>query len=391
MSLSPHRARHGIGLVLLAVVLALSGCGGRLKGPALPDDSAFATGPDATTARAASLTRLGQTALQTGEATTAAGLFEEALLLDSGNLPAALGMGEALLALDRDLEASRAFERALAVQPDSAAAHYGYARAMMALRRPEVAAEHLQALLQAKPGDATALNALGVAYDLQGQHDLAVSTYRQGLAVAPASVPLRNNLGLSLALLGQFEEALDMLRPLGEGPGASRRTRQNLALVYGLQGDIAAAERLGRMDLDGADLRRNLDYIAMVRGLEDRAVKAAALAPLPAAAEQGEPTQPPPVEPQPLVAPLAATRDAGTMARGWFVDLGSFPDATYATERWRMLQNQHPATLVRLARLPGTGEGAQPLLAGPVADETTARAICRQLASATTRCTPVHL
>ena len=263
----------------LVLMLALGGCGGAAEAPVLADESPAAVVPESARARSESLTRLGQSALQSGEIETAATLFEQATLTDGRNVRAALGLGDALLAAGRDLESSQAFERALRVQPDLPEAHFGYARAMIAIRRPEVAVGHLRRLTESRPGDTAALNALGVAHDLMGEHALATETYRKGLAMVPASVPLRNNLALSLALQEQFPAALDELRPIAEGPGSTRRTRQNLPLVYGLQGDFAAAERLSRVDLAGADLKDNLTYFAAVRGLDSPALQAAALAP----------------------------------------------------------------------------------------------------------------
>ena len=74
--------------------------------------------------------------------------------------------------------------------------------------------------------------------------------------MVPASASVRNNLALSLALQEQFADGPGRaLRPLAEGPGSTRRARQNLALVYGLQGDMAAAERISRVDLAGAELQ----------------------------------------------------------------------------------------------------------------------------------------
>ena len=76
--------------------------------------------PEDAQARAVSLTRIGDTALRSGEIETAVGLFEQATLTDGRNVTAALGLGDALLAAGRDLDASRAFERALAIQPEPA-------------------------------------------------------------------------------------------------------------------------------------------------------------------------------------------------------------------------------------------------------------------------------
>jgi Flp pilus assembly protein TadD len=319
----PRRTRFAARLLLLLAPLALVGCGGVPAGSLLAESVAEGAGPEAASARSGSLARLADTALQTGETETAAGFFEEALMLDGRNEAAALGLGTTLLVQGRDLDASRAFERALSIRPDSAAAHVGYARAMIALRRPEDAVEHLRAALDMRPDEPMALNALGIAYDLQAQHELAAETYRKGLAVAPALVPLRNNLALSLALEGRFDEAVATLRPIAEGPAATRRTRQNLALVYGLKGDLEAAERLGRTDLGEDDLRRNLAYFAAVRGLQDSAAKAAALAP-----SSNE---------QQSVDPLAILPAAG----------GTLPEATPGEDRASLPRALTPAIAAR--------------------------------------------
>ncbi len=71
---------------------------------------------------------MGDTALRTGDAATAASLFEEALSRDRGNLAAAVGPGNALLTLSRPQDARRAFERALeraAARPRAATASRG--------------------------------------------------------------------------------------------------------------------------------------------------------------------------------------------------------------------------------------------------------------------------
>jgi Flp pilus assembly protein TadD len=423
MSLLPHRARRATSLPVVALALVLASCGGVPEAPLVADAPSGGLAPGGSAARSESLTRLGETALQTGETESAASLFEQAALTDGRNVRAMLGLGNALLALDRDLDASRAFERALAVQPDLPEARYGYARAMIGIQRPEVAADHLRAVLESRPNEVAALNALGVAYDLQGQHELATDTYRRGLALAPTSLPLRNNLGLSLALQERFPDAPATLRPLADGPESSRRTRQNLALVYGLQGDLAAAERLSRVDLGGHDLRENLAFFATVRGLEDPVVKAAALAPSP-----GDEPRPPrrrkavpaahePATPPPATQPPAATGDparrqsppadrslprpltpgVGDLGAppgpvgGWFFNVGKFPDSAPAAERWRVLRSRHAAALGGLGKLGGAGGNPEPLLVGPLADEATARGVCARLGSDAKSCAAVQL
>ena len=424
MSLLPHRGCPAIYLAVLVLVLALGGCGGGPEGPVLADGGSGAAVPEGARARSESLTRLGQTALLSGELETAATLFEQAAVIDGHNVRASLGLGDTLLAVGRGLDASQAFERALAQQPDLPEAHYGYARAMIAIRRPEAALDHLRALAESRPGDTATLNALGVAYDLLGQHEEATATYRKGLTIVPASVPLRNNLALSLALQEQFPEALEELRPIAEGPAATRRTRQNLALVYGLQGDLAAAERLGRVDLASGDLQNNLSFFATVRGMEDPVLQAAALAPTgelawderrPARRSgsrsrhvQGVGLPPPPVAPAAVVPPAAAPSpppagprpltpalgevEAGaTPVGGWFVNVGKFPDATAAVRQWQTLRAKHADALAGLGKLAGASDGPEPLLVGPLADEQAASKVCGALGADAASCQPVRL
>ena len=368
MSLLPRRGCPAASLALLVLVLALAGCGGAPEGPVLADEAPGAVVPESARARSESLTRLGQTALQSGEIEQAASLFEQATLTDGRNVRAALGLGDTLLAAGRDLDASQAFERALKVQPDLPEAHYGYARAMIGIRRPEVAVDHLRRLTESRPSDTAALNALGVAHDLLGEHQLATQTYRKGLAMVPASVPLRNNLALSLALQEQFPEALEELRPIAEGPGSTRRTRQNLALVYGLQGDFAGAERLSRVDLAGADLQGNLSYFATVRGLENPVLQAAALAPsgelawdelrparqpkASARRARGADMVPPaPAAPVVVAPPAAQTEPAA--ARAETVDARARGSGRERDARWRLVR--------RCRQVSGRDRGGQPL------------------------------
>ena len=218
MALPLRRGRaHAL---LLVLALALVGCGGVPEGPLLPAaEHRAAAYPRMRKSRAVSLTRIGDTALRSGEIETAVGLFEQATLTDGRNVTAALGLGDALLAAGRDLDASRAFERALAIQPNLPAATYGYARSMIAIQRPEVAVEHLRRLVAQNPSSIEALNALGVAQDLLGDHAAATATYRQALGVVPASTSVRNNLALSLALQEKFAGRGRPAAPAGRGSG----------------------------------------------------------------------------------------------------------------------------------------------------------------------------
>jgi Flp pilus assembly protein TadD len=62
-----------------------------------------------------------------------------------------------------------------------------------------------------------------------------------------------------------------MLQPIAMGPSGSARARQNLALIYGLNGNVAEATRLSRIDLDETAVAHNLAYYQTLRQLSPEA------------------------------------------------------------------------------------------------------------------------
>ena len=199
------------------------------KGPVLPGEPPTAAISEDAQARAVSLTRIADTALRSGDLDSAVGLFQEATLTDGRNLPAALGLGNALLVVGHGLEATKAFERALAIQPASPEARYGYARAMLSINRPEVAADNLRAMVATSPNDIPALNALGVART-------SWATIRRPsppIARLSRSCPAPNSWRRSGAVAGLAR----LRRGRGSAPAAGRRAR--------LDAPIAAESRSG--------------------------------------------------------------------------------------------------------------------------------------------------
>lgn len=406
MSVRPHLS-PARGMAVL-VLLLLAACAPPLEQARLPGQNAFRSHDEAQS-RSRQLTRMGRTALDGGDLSAAAGLFEQALILDGDNEEAAVGYGDVLLRQNRPQEASEVYGRAFFRA--GAPAHYGYGRAMIALGRPEAAVEHLRQAHELSPADPTILNALGVAHDMAGQHAEAARAYREGLAIAPDDRGLKSNLGLSLALAGDVDAAIATLRPLAEGPESDKRARQNLALAFGLKGDVLAAERLSRVDLDPDEVRRNLAVFAALRGTEG-GMAAMTLAPdltappptarraarrprpEPAASAPAPPPSPPQRGPVPLT---ALALEAGDLAVGaspvgsWFVRLGRFESAQAAAARWHELRQRNPQTLGSLSRLAGAGSGPEPLLVGPLPDEAAAQATCSRLRRSAPDCAPVRL
>ena len=335
--------------------------------------------------RMASSTRSG------GDPSAAVKLYQQAVKLEPDRPEGYVLLGQTLVDLGAYDEAAQTFEEALDRDADDLAAHRGYARAMLGLNRPEAAIRHYQAVLAEAPDDLQARNGIGVAYDLAGRHEAAQAAYSAGLERTPDSMLLRNNLGLSLALAGRFDEAIEVLRAVADEPGARARHRQNLALAYGLKGDLVAAERISRIDLDAEAVDNNLAYFAALAAVDDRRRRAAALR-----VHRPETTDDPDdVGARRRLTALALDGqglELGLSPTGrWFLNLGRYSDADRATVAWQRLRGEHADLLGSLSSLAGTQQGAQPLLVGPLSSAEEAQDVCGSLKLRGYQCRPLPL
>jgi Flp pilus assembly protein TadD len=362
------------------LLIALSACAPNSARVPLPSGAdAALMQAEQESSRYGTMLRLASSTRAAGDSAAAVNIYQQAIAYE-GNRPEAYTLlGDTLIELEAFDQAIETFEDALERQPNSVAAHRGYARALVAMRRPEAAITHYQRALKLAPNDVQIHNGLAVAQDLAGQHQEAQETYRDALAIAPESMLLRNNLGLSLALSGQFEDAISLLQQVADEPAARARNRQNLALAYGLAGDLAAAERLSRIDLDDEAVENNMAYFAALAAIDDRRKRAAALGAHPsdggnhgadpAGAKQLAALA---VEGQGLELGLAPTGR-------WFVNLGDYADRRTASAAWRQMRSRHQDLLAGFGRLAGSQDGGQPLLAGPLASAESAESLCAQL------------
>jgi hypothetical protein len=202
---------------------------------------------------------------------------------------------------------------------------------------------------------------------------------------------LRNNLGLSLALAGKHAEAIELLRAVVDEPGAKARNRQNLALAYGLAGDLTAAERISRLDLDEESVQNNLSYFAALAAVEDRRKRASVLGVHPPELTDN----PADVDASRRIAAIALEGEGlelGLAPTGrWFVDLGEYGSAERASSAWRQLRMEHKELLGHLSRLAGVENGRQPLLVGPLAGAEQAQSLCGNLERRGQRCRALPL
>lgn len=217
----------------------------------------------------AELLRLAHELRAKGDVAGAAHFYAQAHDANPDDVSALIGLGDMLAALGDAVRAADAYGKATALQPAGLEARIGLAKASIAMDNPQVATTQFQAVLKSNAKDVRAYNGLGVAADMMGDHKAAQEYYRTGLAIDPQNIALLNNLGLSLALSGDFDNGIFMLEELAASPDASPTTRQNLALAYGLAGRDEEAERVARVDLGEAEIRKNMAFIASQRANRD--------------------------------------------------------------------------------------------------------------------------
>ncbi|MGI9434022.1 MAG: tetratricopeptide repeat protein [Geminicoccaceae bacterium] len=366
--------------VAIGLVAILSACApNSVRIPAEPRLDGSLSAAEQESGRYGTLLRLASSTRASGDPAAAVNLYQQAIVLERGRPEAYALLGETLIDLEAYDRAGEVFQESLDRDADGLAAHLGYARVLVALRRPEAAVPHYETVLRNAPGNLQAHNGLAVAYDLAGQHHAAQKVYRDALAIAPDSMLLRNNLGLSLALDGQYQDGIELLRAVVDEPGARARNRQNLALAYGLAGDLAAAERISRLDLDEEAVSNNVAYFAALAALDDSRKRAAALG------ASGSDTNEVAGDDQAARRLTALTLEGeglelALMSTGrWFVNLGDFASGQQVTSAWRTLRGKYKDLLGGFERLAGAESGPQPLLVGPLASSKTAEGLCADL------------
>ena len=228
------------------------------------------TSAEADAAQIRPILRVADATRARGDLATAAGLYQRAHQLMPERVEPLVRLGFTLNQAGASVQAADAFRKALQLQPDNTEALRGLGLALMQRDQIDLAIEQFWAALEIEE-DVRLYNALGVANDMRGDHWGAQTYYYVGLDVDPVNLSLRTNLGLSLALSGSFADSIAVLNEVSRDPKATAEHRQTLALAYGLAGDVDAAARTGRIDLDAAAVQRNLRFYEALRSSRQRA------------------------------------------------------------------------------------------------------------------------
>lgn len=229
----------------------------------------------------AALMRIGNAARAGGDYSNALSVYRRAAEIETRLPEPFVAIGDTLLVLRDVNEAIIAYNSALARDSAYGPALHGLAKAYVETGRPELALAPLNNALALRPSDPKLLVLRGVVEDVEGRHQPAQAYYQLGLRYAPGDPALSVDLALSLALSGNYPNAVAILQPVAMASSGTAQERQTLALIYGLEGSVAEAARIGRMDLDEVAVEHNLAYYRTLRELSpeerDRAVRSAGL------------------------------------------------------------------------------------------------------------------
>lgn len=253
---------------LLLMMLLSAGCAGTAVTPLpAPETGASASRSvpvDVGQARAAYDRRQFETARR---------LFAEAAVREPNNFEAALGLGEALLALGNEDAAEPQFVRAAEgsrVGAQIARAQLGLG--LVHLRRGDYA--RAQDLLErSSRTDATAWRAwvaLGQVHDRRREFSSARAAYRQAERAGPGEATVLNDVGMSLLSEDRLPEAVDYFQRALAADPSMPEARQNIRLAHArarrYEEAVAGAE-----EGEQPSVLNNVGYVAILNGDYDTA------------------------------------------------------------------------------------------------------------------------
>ena len=181
---------------------------------------------------AASLFRLGNLLVKTGQTAKARVAYERALALQPDLSEASNDLG-ALLAENGDLEGAIArFRAALGASPDYPDALNNLGYALLLTGHGAEARELYERALKLQPDFPEALNNLGMILGRQGEMDRAEAYFRKALQKRPGYEEAANNLALVLVARGHTDDAIRLLQGVLERSPEAESASVTLAKIY---------------------------------------------------------------------------------------------------------------------------------------------------------------
>jgi tetratricopeptide (TPR) repeat protein len=118
------------------------------------------------------------------------------------------GLGAALAAQHRTLDALPELQLAVQLKPESADGHYNLGTALAELGHNQEAASELTAAVRLAPGDAESHHRLAVVLAVLGKQPEAAGEFAAVARLRPADPVIQYNLAIALARAGRLDEAI---------------------------------------------------------------------------------------------------------------------------------------------------------------------------------------
>jgi serine/threonine protein kinase/Flp pilus assembly protein TadD len=138
--------------------------------------------------------------------------FRTAIALAPNRVNAHLGLGLALHAREKVVEAIECYRKAIRIDANNIEAHYAQGNAWLARRDLDLAIACYQRAIALDPRQAMAHSNLGEALARKGKQDEAIRFWRQAIAIDPNLVQAHYNLGIALGARGKEEEGIACYR-----------------------------------------------------------------------------------------------------------------------------------------------------------------------------------
>jgi len=193
---------------------------------------------------------LGRALAAQGRTVEAIAEFREAVRLLPRYVEARAGLAMALAVQGRPDEARREWQVALEIQPDLRADPITRAAMFLADGRSDEAIAEYRAALQDDPNDAATRSNLASLLAQAGRLDEAISHYREAVRLRPDLLPPRVFLGRALAMTGRTDEAIGVLEEASRAEPGDPEILSDLGQAY------ADAGRLDEAVAAGEEARR---------------------------------------------------------------------------------------------------------------------------------------
>lgn len=247
----------------LSLLLLLSGCAGLDVEPRLLSEV-----DGASSRREAADLEQAHAAYDRGQFEMARRLFAEVAAREPTNWGAAIGLGEALLALGEEEAAAAQFTRAAEgsqARAQVARAYSGLGRVHLRKGEYDKARSLLERSTTRNPSDWRTWTALGQVYDRQKDFSAAHAAYAQAQEVGAGQAVVLNDVGMSLLSEGRESEALAYFqRALAADPSLPQ-ARQNIRLTHARDRKYSDAIA-GIEEVEQPVVLNNVGYIAILNG-----------------------------------------------------------------------------------------------------------------------------